>query len=565
MFLASAVMGMSPKQSGLYQSKVLRFVVRHTRRWVDRTSIAWRSLQTTASWSAQVLIYPVYALFQTLRVAGAKFQQARELGAQGLASEAPVGDVATPPDSVTETPLPSSAWGTITVDTPIAQVLGVVRGFSLPLAVPIGILTPGAGEWVAIVEPAAPAELLPAQATAAHPTKTELATQPQAVGVATVPKELVATAAGALVYVRGIACLRETRSLVLVTNHNQVLDILTPAQQDRLRQRIIWEVADYGRLVRRYYSSDRGFPRSLAAVQRWLLAPVRAARQRLTGRSALLVPSSDLPIQRALLAVQTETHSVHLPVLHADGAGCLHLPLAPRDRGDDQPDPIAPLTYVQGVASLLATHALVLVTTHNQVLDILSADQQDQLRQKISWEVAHYHRYLQIRHASQRAFARLPAPARDRPLLPPVRWFQTMMAWMQTGPIAIAANLFQEAALVAQSDLTAPAIATTSTEAAVTQLSAAQPLVVASASGAARAQLSKERLQAAAPESTALQPTATAANSQVRSPVAQPAYIDTPATAIGYVQPLWKQLLRWIDRCFYWLETLITRLLDWFR
>jgi hypothetical protein len=47
--------------------------------------------------------------------------------------------------------------------------------------------------------------------------------------------------------VRGIATQLSSRTLVLVTVQNEILDILTPQQQQKLQERIIGEVADYWR------------------------------------------------------------------------------------------------------------------------------------------------------------------------------------------------------------------------------------------------------------------------------------------------------------------------------
>ena len=104
---------------------------------------------------------------------------------------------------------------------------------------------------------------------------------------------------------------------------------------------------------------------------------------------------------------------------------------------------------IQGVASLLATRSLVLVTVENQILDILTPQQQQKLAAKIRWEVAdllHQRRLgqsLQLKKATPRL------STLDRPIVfLPVRLFWKAMAWVQTSPIAIAANLFQEATLV---------------------------------------------------------------------------------------------------------------------
>ncbi len=112
---------------------------------------------------------------------------------------------------------------------------------------------------------------------------------------------------------------------------------------------------------------------------------------------------------------------------------------------------VAPITTIQGIASLIPTRKLVLVTIDNQVMDVLTIEQQDHLKQRIIWEMANYWRYWR-RHYIAQAHSTLLLPLEDRPtLLPPVRVFRQLMAWVQSGPIAIAVNLFQESALVAQS------------------------------------------------------------------------------------------------------------------
>lgn len=104
---------------------------------------------------------------------------------------------------------------------------------------------------------------------------------------------------------------------------------------------------------------------------------------------------------------------------------------------------------IQGVATALETRTLVLVTVQNQILDILTPDQQQQLYQRIVWEVSHYQRYLHIL-ARQRSQNPLPLPSDHPQLLPPIRLVQRVMAWVQTGPVAIALNWFQESTVVAQ-------------------------------------------------------------------------------------------------------------------
>ncbi|NJN57086.1 MAG: hypothetical protein HC879_06060 [Leptolyngbyaceae cyanobacterium SL_5_9] len=102
-----------------------------------------------------------------------------------------------------------------------------------------------------------------------------------------------------------------------------------------------------------------------------------------------------------------------------------------------------------GIASLLTSRSLVLVTNQGQLLDILTTEQQAQLHRRIVWEVAHYWRTRRDLWAQQPAPFPLPLPEVRQNALPPVRMVRRLMAWMQTSSVAIATNLFQESALVA--------------------------------------------------------------------------------------------------------------------
>jgi hypothetical protein len=108
-------------------------------------------------------------------------------------------------------------------------------------------------------------------------------------------------------------------------------------------------------------------------------------------------------------------------------------------------------TAIQGVASLLETRKLVLVTRQNQILDILTGQQHLQLQRRIVWEIAHYWRQQRRFGAASAQPARvsnfLPLPKDRTNALPPVRMFRYWMAWMQVGPLAVTTNLFQESKL----------------------------------------------------------------------------------------------------------------------
>ncbi|MBD2042321.1 hypothetical protein [Microcoleus sp. FACHB-672] len=169
-------------------------------------------------------------------------------------------------------------------------------------------------------------------------------------------------------------------------------------------------------------------------------------------------PTVDTPLQKVLEATQTLSLPEDVATRFSPSAGNSALAVKPASKlnaaksakiqnnagkGDN--------AIIHGVASLIATKSLVLVTVKNEVLDILTPPQQEKLRQRISWEVAHYCRYRKLAATQrQKNLAQLPPPEERANLALPVRVFVDVMAWVQSGPVAVAVNLFQEAALVLQ-------------------------------------------------------------------------------------------------------------------
>lgn len=103
--------------------------------------------------------------------------------------------------------------------------------------------------------------------------------------------------------------------------------------------------------------------------------------------------------------------------------------------------------FIQGVANLITSRKLVLVGSNNQILDILTPEQQQKLAKKIIWEVASYGYDRRRFFQSQKIISQqLPSPQSPQ-TLPPAKWFWQVMAWVQRGEVAIAANLFQESSL----------------------------------------------------------------------------------------------------------------------
>ncbi len=178
---------------------------------------------------------------------------------------------------------------------------------------------------------------------------------------------------------------------------------------------------------------------------------------------------ADTPIQRVLsevstLELQVERLQEELPPGRLDGWTVGRSNLLTYQPTKEQSTNLQPATQnhpeqiaqesnegwvIHGVATLLATRTLVLVTIHNQILDILTPQQQQKLSAKIRWEVAHLLRYRRLVQASHGQVIRRRLSTLDRPrVVLPMRLFWQLMAWVQTSPIAIAANLFQETNLI---------------------------------------------------------------------------------------------------------------------
>jgi len=95
---------------------------------------------------------------------------------------------------------------------------------------------------------------------------------------------------------------------------------------------------------------------------------------------------------------------------------------------------------IQGVATYLETGKLVLVTTENYAVDLLSETQHEQLKQRIKILLECYEQMQQPwwwRIASQ--------PQRGR--FHPLQWLSKLMIWIQTSAIAKRLNCFQESQL----------------------------------------------------------------------------------------------------------------------
>jgi hypothetical protein len=543
---------MSLFQAGAYQSKVLSYVVRQTRHWVEQGSGALRRLKVAATWGAQILLYPAYVTFQALRMAAAQGRQIWDLGVPAFRQALQSQPTPPPPPPVALAP---------TTETPLRHVWETIRGFELPTPLPV-IQLP---EPPLVDRPPAASGSLVTRMIAAiarwgqplSPGKPALAQQDAATTISPPPKGCV----------QGIACCLVTRSLVLVTSQNEILDILTPAQQRQLRDRIIGSVADY------YYGLKSEPRRPLLTRSRALIRasqPLRvAARSHLRALVVFLAALFQAGRQATtqLQSAQPSIATPPLPAIESQGLALswtADLPVQQAFRLVQQFTlPAADRSQIRGIASLLETRSLVLVTEQNQILDVLTAEQQGSLRHRITWDSAHYGRYCQIRQSTRQALARLHSGGSDR-ILPPVRWLRGVMAWMQISPVAIAVNLFQEASLTL-----APIVSLPSQFRQPPTVSGPLALDLAGSQTAVPVSLGSAVawIADAVPALGAIGGRAMerfGSGTATRSPDYS-TYIETPATPLGYAETPIEAILRGLDRALLWLEESLVLLWRWLR
>lgn len=225
------------------------------------------------------------------------------------------------------------------------------------------------------------------------------------------------------------------------------------------------------------FQATRLVGKQLKQTGRQVLPRLRSAGKRVFNPDPIALTSSDTPIQQTLQSITA------LPVSSAQGQDVLLLPaetkpdverelslyLRQHPSSESTENSTADLSAsalvpafaettpdiaairIQGVASLLETRGIVLVTTRNQILDILTVEQQTQLARRIVAETANYlrQRRLFLSPHADRLFVSnaLPLPKESPNALLPIRLFQKAMAWMQRGSVAVSADLFQESQL----------------------------------------------------------------------------------------------------------------------
>ncbi len=222
-----------------------------------RLEKAGQHIRWIAQTSGHYLLIPVYAVYQATRVLG------KQLAGQGNPSESPGKTLGTA-ESNAGTVEPNPTRETDSGDRAIARVLSGVEVWALSQA------TTNAGEsWQVTVTEQGNSPQLEEKAVLGLTSKGMGLRERVLNGIpgrilarfglssdrpgtlvpvaSTQGSVTVATAASAIApsrpVIQGIATLVETRTLVLISDRNQILNILTPVQQQQLQARIEGELA----------------------------------------------------------------------------------------------------------------------------------------------------------------------------------------------------------------------------------------------------------------------------------------------------------------------------------
>ena len=240
--------------SGPYQSRLFNLLNRHRIRWSDRVTQAVRQIQVATEWGVQTLLYPIYLIVQMGRSTRQQLEQ------QVYSSAAlPAGS-----QLELDTQLQYCA-----VDAPIEQVLQAVNPWlsegneeNTKLEEEQTNIWGKLGKFVPQLLFNSPKKSKTRwfrhQNKALELTSDRLPQQGETLSNLAIGERQSLLANVSLdktnslpqrdkkvLTIQGIASLVESRVLVLVTQDNHILDILTSQQQQQLQQRIIQSLAAY--------------------------------------------------------------------------------------------------------------------------------------------------------------------------------------------------------------------------------------------------------------------------------------------------------------------------------
>lgn len=247
---------MSNGYYGPYQSRLLNFISKQSRQVADNCDRTWRQIKEATLTATQILLYPAYLLVQSSRMLGRQLRESSQKVDLPELQEFG-GD---------ENPDWPQNWyqGEVSEESSIAEILHLAENLlnssqtaktlaSFPLLI-------NQGNAVNDLPPA-----INFSGQTAKPQTTSVLEHP-----------LAKTQLKPQAKVEGIASFIPARTLVLVGRENQILDILTPEQQELLEGRITWEVANCGPEQREITQKELKFNLGLeSAAKKAQLPPMR--------------------------------------------------------------------------------------------------------------------------------------------------------------------------------------------------------------------------------------------------------------------------------------------------
>ncbi|OCQ96536.1 hypothetical protein BCD67_10675 [Oscillatoriales cyanobacterium USR001] len=171
------------------------------------------------------------------------------------------------------------------------------------------------------------------------------------------------------------------------------------------------------------------------------------------------IPQTPMSDREQILALATATENIRIQLDKIADSSLPQLPTNPEipqielEKTSAAPEisqQVISRPQILGIATTLASRNLILVAEDNQTLDILTVEQQKEIQQKIFSEVRNYYQKRQLAEGELTVKTDLQLVASQDNLISPVRQLLRVMAWVQTSPIAVKVNLFDEANILRQ-------------------------------------------------------------------------------------------------------------------
>lgn len=400
-----------PSSSRPYQSKLLRFALQQWQQGLERQNRAWRQIQSTAVWGAQVAVFPIYAIMRAVKRASFV------LSGHSAQSEQPSGSI--PPENVTDID------HTLTAILTHTQQLLVSEDTSQLAAAPKGEFVQKAQAFLSTTMGQLQQRLPGSRWWSTRHNTSIIPTQQDDLTHTRSPQNPSGTLTTRTIGIRRrvaadllqngttLASSIQTRNLVLVNSNNEVFDIFTPAHQADLKHyidRVMYAYQQSRTIVPRSTKRlsvktaikiDAGSDSSLTAVlahTQQLLSPDQKAQLNIapTGNLVRKVKSllantvqrirQQLPgsLQSArrnsILQAQRQSGDLANPNSTQKQLGGLKAPATAIGRrvASDL------LPHGTTLASAIETRKLVLVNDSNKVFDIFTPEQQADLKHYIS-------------------------------------------------------------------------------------------------------------------------------------------------------------------------------------